>query len=80
LQGALPLRDLSELVGEPLEEEGIATTSGWVTHRLGGFPKPGDTLSLGAFELRVEAMDGPMVARLKLKRVRDEPPPPAPEI
>ncbi len=67
--GTWPVHDLAELIGEPLEEEGITTTSGWVTHRLGGFPKPGDVLKLGHFELRVEEMDGPRVARLKLKRV-----------
>src|SRR5437867_7811279 len=70
--GALPVRDLAELVGEPLEEGDITTTSGWVTRRLGGFPKVGDALSLGAFELKVEDMDGPLVARLSLKRVRQE--------
>ena len=32
--------------------------SGWVTQRLGGFPKAGDVLTVGACELRVEEMDG----------------------
>jgi CBS domain containing-hemolysin-like protein len=68
LLGALPAHDLAELVREPLDEQDITTTSGWVTQRLGGFPKVGDTLTLGAFELRVEEMDGPRVARLKLTR------------
>lgn len=72
--GALPVHDLAEVAGEPLEEEGISTTSGWVTHRLGGFPKVGDVLTLGASELRVEEMDGPRVARLRLKRtIKEEP-------
>jgi CBS domain containing-hemolysin-like protein len=66
--GALPLHELEGLVGESLGAEGITTTSGWVTHRLGGFPKPGDALAVGAYELRVEEMDGPRVARLKLTR------------
>ncbi len=66
--GALPLHELEGLVGESLGAEGITTTSGWVTHRLGGFPKPGDTLAVGAYELRVEEMDGPRVARLRLTR------------
>ncbi|PYM12854.1 MAG: hypothetical protein DME18_10320 [Verrucomicrobia bacterium] len=66
VDGALPLHELAEVVGEPLAEEGITTTSGWVTHRLGGFPKPGDTLALGAYELRVEQTDGMRVSRLKL--------------
>jgi CBS domain containing-hemolysin-like protein len=67
LLGTLPLHDLAGLVGEPLEEGGMATTSGWVTSRLGGFPKVGDALALGPFELRVEEMEGTRVARLKLK-------------
>ncbi len=73
LLGAFPLRDLADLVKEPLEEEGITTTSGWVTHRLGGFPKVGDTLPLGSFELKVEEMEGPRVARLILTRFQVEP-------
>ena len=69
--GTLPLHELEGLVGEPLQEEGITTLSGWVTHRLGGFPKPGDVLAVGACELRVEAMDGMRVARLKLTKRPD---------
>ncbi len=66
--GGLPLHQLEDLVGEPLQEEGITTLSGWVTHRLGGFPKQGDLLRAGVFELRVEEMSGPRVARLKLTK------------
>jgi len=68
LDGALPLHELSELAGEPLQEEGITTTSGWVTHRLGGFPKQGDVVVFGSFSLRVEETDGLRVTRLKLTR------------
>jgi CBS domain containing-hemolysin-like protein len=67
--GALPLHELSEVVKEELEEEGVTTVSGWVTHRLGGFPKAGDALKLGVYELRVEEMDGMRVAKLKLTRL-----------
>lgn len=66
--GTLPLHELEGLVGEPLAAEGVTTTSGWVTHRLGGFPKQGDTLAAGSYELRVEEMDGTRVGRLKLTR------------
>jgi CBS domain containing-hemolysin-like protein len=66
--GNLPLHELQELVGEPLHEEGITTVSGWVTHRLSGFPKVGDVLSAGACELRVEEMAGMRVARFKLTK------------
>ena len=66
VDGALPLHELGDLVAQNLSSEGIATTSGWVTQRLGGFPKVGDTLALGAYELSVEEMDSMRVARLKL--------------
>lgn len=62
--GALPLHELEELVGESLRAEGITSTSGWVTHRLGGFPKVGDTLTVGRFDLRVGELDGARVAQL----------------
>jgi CBS domain containing-hemolysin-like protein len=68
----LPLHELSALVGQNLEEEGISTTSGWVTHRLGGFPKEGDVLTIGNFQLRVEELDGRRVARLTLQRLAEE--------
>lgn len=72
--GALPLHELDKIVGEPLQEEGVTTVSGWVTHRLGGFPKVGDVLTVGLCELRVEAMDSTRVAKLSLtKRPVEEP-------
>jgi CBS domain containing-hemolysin-like protein len=66
IDGLLPSRDLAELVGMELAEEGVTTVGGWVTHKLGGFPKEGDVVSLGNFELRVEDMDGVRVAKLTL--------------
>jgi CBS domain containing-hemolysin-like protein len=68
VDGSLPLHELAELVEEPLHEEGITTTSGWVTHRLGGFPKTGDELQVGPFNLKVEELDGLRVARLRVTR------------
>jgi CBS domain containing-hemolysin-like protein len=66
--GSLPVHDFEELVGEPLAEEGVNTVSGWVTNRLGGFPKRGDAVPVGAYETRVEEMDGLRVARLTVRR------------
>lgn len=73
LDGQFPLHELAELVGQPVQAEDLATTSGLVTHRLGGFPRPGDCVELGDFRLCVEATDGPRVTRLKLTRVRPPP-------
>jgi CBS domain containing-hemolysin-like protein len=68
LSGALPAYQLAELTGEAIPSASAATTSGFVTQRLGGFPKEGDIVPLGEFLLRVEAMDGARVERLKLTR------------
>ncbi len=75
--GALPLHELDKLIGEPLQEEGITTVSGWVTHRLGGFAKVGDVLTVGTCELRVEEMEGTRVGKLKVTKQPVEETPPA---
>lgn len=72
VDGTLPLHNLVDVVGEDLGEEGVTTVSGWVTHKAEGFPKVGDVLRVGSFELRVEEMDGARVARLSLKKVVEE--------
>lgn len=68
VSGALPLHDLEDVAGLPLVEEGITTVSGWVTQRLGGFPKKGDAVPIGHYELTVEEIDGMRVSRLKLSK------------
>ncbi len=67
--GALPLHDLEKIIGVVHHDESVATTSGWVTQKLGGFPKTGDSLAVGNYELRVEEMDGQRVARLKITQL-----------
>jgi CBS domain containing-hemolysin-like protein len=72
LDGALPFHELEELAGTMLSEERISTVSGWVTSRLGGFPKPDDEIKFGSFQLRVLDLDGLRVGKLRL--TRDETP------
>ncbi len=66
VSGTLPLHDLETIIGPVPHDEGVATASGWVTQRLGGFPKTGDAFVAGDYELHVEEMDGLRVARLKI--------------
>jgi CBS domain containing-hemolysin-like protein len=74
LAGALPLHELESMTGESLQDEGITTVSGWVTHKLGGFPKLDDTLTLGQYDLRVDQIEGMRVAKLTLtKRASQDP-------
>jgi CBS domain containing-hemolysin-like protein len=74
LQGALPVHDLAELAGEPLEEEDILTASGLMTQRLGGFPKVGDTVQLNRTVLTVLETDGRTISKIRLKRAPEEAP------
>jgi CBS domain containing-hemolysin-like protein len=66
--GTLALHELEKIIGTVPHGENTTTASGWVTEKLGGFPKPGDFVNVGDFELRVEEMDGPRVAKLKVLR------------
>ena len=66
--GTLPLHELEGLAGAPLESDGMTTVSGWITRRLGSFPKPGDLVPVGACELRVEEVAGMRVARLTISK------------
>jgi CBS domain containing-hemolysin-like protein len=66
--GTLPLHELEKIIGTVEHDEGVATASGWLTQRFGGFPKAGDMLTVGACELRVEETDGRRVARLKITK------------
>jgi CBS domain containing-hemolysin-like protein len=66
--GTLALHELEKIIGTVPHDENTTTASGWVTEKLGGFPKPGDVIAVGNFELRVEEMDGPRVGKLKVTR------------
>jgi CBS domain containing-hemolysin-like protein len=66
--GTLPLHELEKIIGQVPHDENTTTASGWVTEKLGGFPRSGDFVNVGGFELRVEEMAGARVAKLKLSR------------
>lgn len=66
--GTLALHELEKIIGVVPHDENTTTASGWVTEKLGGFPRSGDFVNVGDFELRVEEMDGPRVAKLKVSR------------
>jgi CBS domain containing-hemolysin-like protein len=70
VSGTLPLHDLENIIGPVAHDESVATASGWVTQRLGGFPKTGDMFVAGNYELHVEAMDGLRVAKLKITQLK----------
>lgn len=67
--GSLPIHELEEIVGQSIEAEDLTSVSGYVTQELGGFPKPGDELSIGDWKLRVHGVEGIRVSRLRIHRV-----------
>ncbi|MCS7089118.1 MAG: hemolysin family protein [Verrucomicrobiota bacterium] len=67
--GTLPLHELADLLGETLHVPGLATASGWLTHRLGGFPNPGDVIELAGWRLRVLETEGGRVTRFRIERL-----------
>jgi CBS domain containing-hemolysin-like protein len=71
IAGALALPDLEKIIGAVEHGDGVATASGWITEKLGGFPKTGNTLIFGHFELQVEEMDGTRIGRLKITKHGD---------
>ena len=74
IQGNFPLHDLAELAGEPLDEgQEVVTASGFVTQRLGGFPKIGDTVQLTRSIISVAETDGRTISKLTLTK-NPEPP------
>ena len=66
--GILALHELEKIIGQVPHDENTTTASGWVTEKLGGFPRNGNAVEVNGFELRVEEMDGPRVAKLKVAR------------
>jgi CBS domain containing-hemolysin-like protein len=70
LDGALPLFELSELVRDTLEAPGTHTVGGWMTHRLGGFAKVGDSVEVSGHRLTVSELDNMRIVRIALRRER----------
>jgi CBS domain containing-hemolysin-like protein len=66
--GTLALHELEKITGPVPHDENTTTASGWLTEKLGGFPRPGDFVVVNGYQLRVEEMDGPRVARLKVAK------------
>ncbi|MEI7729446.1 MAG: hemolysin family protein [Verrucomicrobiota bacterium] len=71
IEGTLPLHELADLINEPMSAEGISTVSGWVTQRLGGFPREDNVVPVGRYELRVLEADATRVVRLKVSRISE---------
>jgi CBS domain containing-hemolysin-like protein len=55
VSGGFPLREMREQLEDATiaEAEGVDTLGGYITQQLGRFPRPGDTIDLGAYTAHV---------------------------
>jgi CBS domain containing-hemolysin-like protein len=71
LDGRVSVDDVNELLKLNIAADDYDTIGGYVLNQLGAAPKVGATLKLGNAELRVEAVQG---TRIKKVRIRSEAP------
>ena len=66
ISGLLPIQEVNERFQLDLRDPYYETIAGFVLGRLGRIARVGDEVDAGAVRLRVEAMDGLRIARLRL--------------
>jgi putative hemolysin len=64
--GSMTIDDFNEAVGTELPQRGPRTLAGLVFDRLGHRPRPGDAVEAAGASLRVEALDGLRITRLRI--------------
>jgi CBS domain containing-hemolysin-like protein len=64
----MPIAEFAAELRVDLDPGDSVTVAGLVMEQLGRMPAPGDRVSVGGVELRVEKMDGPRIARLSARR------------
>ena len=66
VDGLALVTDINEKFGVEIDEETYTTIGGYMLGRLGRRPKIGDTVDVGGRTLRVEAVDGLRVSRVRI--------------
>ena len=66
VDGLALVNDINEQFGLEIDEETYTTIGGFMLGRLGRRPKVGDTVDAGRRSLRVEAVDGLRVSRVRI--------------
>jgi putative hemolysin len=77
VSGSLTVDDANEQLGTRLPQRGPRTLAGLTFDELGRRPTPGDGVEFGGVQLRVEAMDGLRIVRLRITLPADQPGAPA---
>ena len=66
VDGLALVTDINEQFGLDIDEETYTTLGGYMLGRLGRRPQVGDTIEIGGKTLRVEAVDGLRVSRVRI--------------
>lgn len=72
IDGSMSLDDLADLLGIPVENEGVTTVGGLVYSALGHVPKPGEELEVGPYRVVVEQVVRRRIRRVYFERVSRE--------
>lgn len=68
VDGAMPLHDVGELIGEEIEHEDVSTIGGYLTAELGHIPVQGEQVEVCGFVATVAKSDPRRVLRVHFKR------------
>lgn len=70
VNGLLLIDEVNERFGLAIEDENFDTIGGYVFGQLGRKPEIGDEIQVGNYRLRVEALDGLRISRLRLSPIQ----------
>ncbi len=76
-EGVVPLNEIAERLEVNLPDEKFETIGGLVYDRVGGIPEAGQTIEEYGLSIRIEAMEGQRISRVRVTRIS---PPPQPAI
>jgi putative hemolysin len=70
VSGRLTLDELSELLGQDMTGEDIATVGGLVYETFGRVPRPGESVQVGAYKMVVERIRRRRIERVYFERLQ----------
>jgi CBS domain containing-hemolysin-like protein len=73
VSGRLTLDELSELLGQDMTGEDIATVGGLVYESFGRVPRPGEAVQVGAYKMVVERIRRRRIERVYFERLQPMP-------
>jgi putative hemolysin len=73
VSGRLTLDELSELLGQDMTGEDIATVGGLVYETFGRVPRPGESMQVGAYKMVIERIRRRRIERVYFERVLPAP-------